>query len=293
MTTGTTPRMILVPLSGVAEDITALRCAAKVAQHFKAHIEAMFVTPDPKDSVVVLGDGLSTLMVDEIVSASQTMWRRRGEAARRAFDTVVAEIGLVPVVLPEISGRATIRWREDEGMLEGQVITEGRLSDLIVFDYRCVSHSDAMTRQGVEAALLFTGRPVLLVPDESAPMPGRVVAIAWDGKLEAARAVAGALPFLERAERLVLLTAGTGRTGAIEGARLAESLAWRGLNTEVMTIEPGGEAVGAAVLRAVHAIGADLLVMGAYGHSRVREMILGGVTRHVIAHAPLHVLMCH
>jgi nucleotide-binding universal stress UspA family protein len=292
-----TIRTILVPLSGSGRDDTALTTAAMVARQFQAHVQALFVAPDAQDSVLVLGDGLSTLMVDDIVRAAETAWRGRSRNARQSFDHVVAAAGIdAESVTPGATGRATIGWREAIGGVDDVVITEGRLADLIVFAHTAKGH-DLQHQQQVEAALLFTGRPVLLVPAVPQRLD-RVVAVAWNVSLEATRAVGAALPWLRRAERVVVVTAGPptdlGAKAATEdGRRLAEYLAWHGIAAEVDAFTPGADPVGGGLITQAAALGADLLVMGAYGHSRVRELILGGATRHVLTHAGLPILMVH
>jgi len=287
------PRTILVPVFGADGDVdtVALSAAVAVARQYEAHVEALFVVPDPKDSVLVLGDGLSTLMVEEIIHASETVWMSRARAARGAFDRTLLESGLPLVETPEAEGRASIGWRETVGRADEEVTAAGRLADLIVFAGTAGQH-DVQTQQVVEAALLFSGRPVLLAPPGLERL-GDAVAVAWNGKIESARAVAAALPILQRAARVHILTADTTKTAGSQGRRLAAQLAWHGIAATVETIEPGSEAVGAGIQRRAGAFGADLLVMGAYGHSRVREMILGGVTRHILAHPGTAVLMIH
>jgi nucleotide-binding universal stress UspA family protein len=101
------------------------------------------------------------------------------------------------------------------------------------------------------------------------------------------------MPFLRRAGTVHILTAATSITSAEEAGRLADYLAWHGIQARINTIEPANEPVGSALMTRASELGADFLVMGGYGHSRMREMILGGVTRYVLAHPGLPVLMAH
>ena len=286
-----TPKIILVPFSGADTDLVALEAALSVARRFDAHLEVLFVTPDPKDSVLVLGDGLSTLMVEEIMTASETVWGERRKAARRNFEAVAAEAGLRQVSGPDGAGGVTIRWREKVGRADEEIIPEGQLADLTVFSH-LPEHHDLRETQVLESALLYTGRPVLLAA-KSQPTLGRVVSIAWNGRLEASRAVNAALPFLAAAERVHILTLRTAQTLGGEGRRLADALGWRGIAAAVSVIETEGGPPFAALTRRAADLGTDLLVMGAYDHSRVRELILGGATRHVLTHDGPAVLLAH
>ncbi len=285
------PKLILVPFSGTGTDRMALETALGVARGFDAHLEVLFVSPDPKDSVLVLGDGLSTLMVEEIMTATETVWGQRRKAARTIFETVAGEAGLRQVGGPAEAGGVTARWRDSIGRADEVIIAEGLLADLMVFAHLPGRH-DLREVQMLESALLHTGRPVLLA---SRPQPaiGRTIAIAWNGKLEAGRAVNAALPFLAAAGQVHILTLRAGHTSGGEGGRLAEALAWRGIAASVSLIEPGETPPFAALMRRAGDLGCDLLVMGAYGHSRVRELILGGATRYVLTHEGPAVLLAH
>ena len=145
----------------------------------------------------------------------------------------------------------------------------------------------------LDAALFDTGRPVLVVPPGAAP-PGFVhVAVAWDGSAQAARAVDAGMPFLRRARQVTLLTAPGGDPLAPVD-RLVPVLARHDVRATVEHFTPASHhATGRALLGEVKRVGADLLVMGAYGHSRLREMIFGGATREVLAESTAPVLMAH
>lgn len=147
----------------------------------------------------------------------------------------------------------------------------------------------------IHELVLGSGRPVLVVPH--VPLAGdfgRRIAVAWNGSREASRAVADAMPLLRHAERVaVLLAKGEGRTGMADLIR--GHLARNGIYAEILAVEAGASDhdAGTAVLAEADAFSADLLVMGAYGRSRVRELVLGGATRHVLQHLPIPALMSH
>lgn len=150
----------------------------------------------------------------------------------------------------------------------------------------------------VEAAFLETGRPALLVPYIGArDMPPRRILVAWDGGREAARAIGDALPFLRRADDVSLVVvdpaALAGRIGEEPGADMARHLARHEVKVTVRAVATGGLAVGDVLLGEAADWAADLLVMGGFGHSRLRELVLGGVTRHLIEHMTVPVLLAH
>ena len=288
-----TIRTILVPLFGTDGDKTALTAAVAVARRFEAHVEALFVAADPKDSVLVLGDGMSTLMLDEILRAAEATRETRLTVARTHYQA--AAVGLPEATRPVSSGGVTIRWRDCVGRVDPVIAAEGRLFDLVVIagaESGSLARPTTAITDAYDAALLSTGRPVLVARPAGPMTPGRVIAIAWSGTLEASRAVAAAAPWFAQAERVHILTVGTSDMARL-GERLAGSLVWRGVEAKISLIEPGNDSIGVAILRRAAEVESDLLVMGAYGRNRMREMIWGGVTRHVLTHPGPMVLMAH
>lgn len=147
----------------------------------------------------------------------------------------------------------------------------------------------------IHELVLGSGRPVLVVPH--APVMGefgRRIAIAWNGNREASRAVADAMPLLRHADRVAVLLAKS-ETGAGTGDLIRGHLARNGVFAEVVAVEAraADHDAGVTLLAEADAFSADLLVMGAYGRSRVRELVLGGATRHVLQHLPIPALMSH
>ena len=150
-------------------------------------------------------------------------------------------------------------------------------------------------RMTAEAILFGAGRPTLLLPDATdVGVLGHVV-IAWDGSRVAARAVADARPFLERASRVTIVSATDEKPlpGKDIGERLAEGLRMRGLTVDAASIQAGDRPIGVALQEHALKIGGKLLVMGGYGHSRVRDFVLGGATEGVLADLRLPVLLSH
>jgi nucleotide-binding universal stress UspA family protein len=121
------------------------------------------------------------------------------------------------------------------------------------------------------------------------------VLICWDGSRPAARAIADAIPFLTRASAIevVVVTGERDKSGELTGANMSRHLARHGVNVEIKQIAAGSSGVQSAILAHTKSSGADFLVMGGYGHSRLREFILGGVTRSILGAMPVPVLMSH
>jgi nucleotide-binding universal stress UspA family protein len=169
-----------------------------------------------------------------------------------------------------------------------------------LFDLAIVSQAnpDRGAVEGMisESTLFGSGRPVIMVPYiQKAPLKLDRVMVCWDGSRPAARAVADAMPFLERAKQVevVIVTNELRKNNEIEGVDVGQHLARHGLNVEVRRIPRGNIDVADALLSHTADSGADFMVMGGYGHSRMREFVLGGVTRSIFHSATVPTLMSH
>jgi nucleotide-binding universal stress UspA family protein len=182
-------------------------------------------------------------------------------------------------------------WREIAGNDVDVVLALGRLRDLVVIADAPVTSRLVPAGAGT---LLLGGRPVLLAGSGTPRTIGRHIAIAWKDTPEAARAVWAAMPLLAGAEKVTVLSVEEGIQGDQGGqAALLEQLRWRRIHGEGATVSADGRPAPEALLGAAAKAKADLLVMGAYGHGSLREMIFGGFTRHMLKGRPLPVLMVH
>jgi nucleotide-binding universal stress UspA family protein len=285
-------KTILVPLAGGDGEIAAMKAAFTIARRFDAHVAALFVRLDPRDAVPLLGEGMSGPMVDEIMRAAEAETNSRHAIARRHFDAAVAAASATLADTPPGPGGVTAEWREVEGRAEEMVPLESRFADMMVIG-GAGSPADAYATTVLENALLGSGRPLLLVPPRLPETIGRHIALAWNASVEAARAVAGAVDLLRAAETVDVLVVETAVASGAAGRRISDYLAWHGVKVRLTIITSGPDPVGQVLMTKAAELGSDLVVMGGYGHSRMREMILGGVTRHVLHHAGLPVLMAH
>ena len=188
--------------------------------------------------------------------------------------------------------------RRIDGAPDLELIMQARYADLLVLRQTAASaHAAAAPDSALQYIILHCGKPVLVVPCEGEfEHPGRRPMLAWDGSLEAARAIQAALPLLQRAELVTLVVFNGneeyGAHGALAGADMATYLARHGVRVELVRRETQGP-LGHALLSLADELTADLLVMGCYSHSRLREILLGGATREVLRSMSLPVLMAH
>lgn len=173
-----------------------------------------------------------------------------------------------------------------------RLAAEARLHDLTILDLD--PRSEILSRETIEAALMTSGRPVLAVPRAHPAFAGRRIIVAWDGSREAARAAHEALPLLRAAQTVEIVSVGDAEDllASVPGAEFARHLARHGVAVTVSDLPQAGSI--AETLRS-HAglIRADLIVMGAYGHSRTREFVFGGVTRSLLLDAPVPLFLAH
>jgi nucleotide-binding universal stress UspA family protein len=182
-------------------------------------------------------------------------------------------------------------WHDGELMDDTFLGSYGRVFDITVVG-RPGSAANHPRLSTAEAALFESGRPILIVPPTPPTTIGETIVIAWNGSTETARTVAQATPFLARARRIIVLSIedwGTGPTGE----DLARALRRRGLAVETTTVPNPTGRHGETILNSAAGFGCDLLVKGAYTQSRLRQMILGGATSHILAHAGIPVFMAH
>lgn len=285
-------RRIVVPLVGVESERKALALAFRAGAATGAHVDALFVLPDPNEALPYLGEGLTGGMIEDILASAQARGKACGELARQMFAETASAAGARVVDAAVRDNVLTGRFLAESGAVGEVVARAAWACDLVVAGDAVIEPS------AFEAALIDAGRPVLVAPKGELPAAfGSNVFIAWRSSTEAGHAVTAALPFLKRAASVKLATVRREGKGGAEAAdsiaAVTDYLAFHGVACTAQVFELGGRALSTALMETIVSEGADLLVMGGYGHSRLREFILGGVTRDVAGNAPVPILMAH
>ncbi len=283
-------RKLLLPLTGTAAGEAALATALMVANKWNAHVTALHVRVDSRDVAPLAGEGLSGAMIEEMMSATERESSDRAQAVRAMFERFVTAQGVVVGEGKFGSPTATASFASITGREEDLVAQQARLADLTVVPHpeagEDVSSSDAL-----HAVLFDSGRPVLIAPRTAPASIGTRICLAWNGTAESASSVQAAMPWMQKAEAVRILTADEYHRRGPAAADLLAYLALHGVHADISTFRPVDRDVGAGMLKAASEFKADLLAMGAYSHSRLRQLILGGVTRHVLENATLPVMM--
>lgn len=190
--------------------------------------------------------------------------------------------------------KARSEWRSADGDPVGALAFHARYADLTVVSQGDPAKDDSLTLELPGDLALASGRPVLVIPYVGAQASiGRKVLIGWNATRESARAVADAMAILETAEEVVVATVSERGIRETAGQDLARWLTRHAIRAEVVAVAAGGIGAGEALLNIAMEQGADLLVMGCYGHSRLREAILGGASRTLLRSMTIPVLMSH
>ena len=261
---------------------TRLDVATGLAARFGAHLTGLYTSPPPQVPAIIEAQLTPELIelqmrtLNESTEGVQALFRRRGEGP--GFTT---------------------EWRAREGDA-GEVATlHARYADLAIVGQVDPSSADlGSTGDLPEHVVLGAGRPVLVVPYVgSFPTVGTRVLVAWNAGREATRAVNDALPLLQGADRVTVLAVnprgGLGGHGEVPGADIALHLARHGVRAEASALKSDDVEIGAMLLSQAADLDADLIVMGAYGHSRLREVVLGGATREIFRSMTVPVFLSH
>jgi nucleotide-binding universal stress UspA family protein len=242
-----------------------LSLAARLAERFDAHLVGLYVTLTPETDI----------------------WNHQSslpEGARALFEEVVAHRSI------------STEWRSAIGSPGRVAALHGRYADLVILGQ--LNPDDPLSQPHPEELALLTGRPILVVPYAGAfANTGRRVLVGWDASREATRAVNDAMPLLAAASEVTVLSIDPQQNpeghGEVPGADITLHLARHGVAATVESTVSAGIGVGNVLLSRASDLNADLLVMGAYGHSWAQELLFGGATRTVLASMTLPVLMAH
>jgi nucleotide-binding universal stress UspA family protein len=255
--------------------------AVSVAAAFKAHLAGIAFRYDP----IVPLSGAGYVPAD-VIDAQE---RDNAAATKAAIDRFIAASKLAGIAATPLTLSASIAGVGD------QFGRFARRFDLSVVG-QAEPETSAVDEVIAESALFESGRPVIVVPYiQKGPLKLDQVMLCWDGSRAATRAIADAMPLLARAGRVEILIVANerGKEDEIEGADMAEHLGRHGLNVEVRRTALGDIDVADVILSRAADAGTDFLVMGGYGHSRLREFVLGGVTRSIFRTMTVPVLMSH
>ena len=273
-------KTILVSLNEIDRAPQLIAAACQLGIKFNAHISGLYVIP----AVQIYssgGYGAESFIYD----GTQIYFQDHLPQVREKFETAMKlnalsyDLRVVESGLPNIAS---------------DVVSHSRIADLVLISDINRAPSENVEPDFVQHLVLAAGRPVLVLPFKGdAEIKFDDVMLGWNDSRESTRAAFDALPFMQRAKRTKIVTVDAAPRGSIEGANIAETLDRDGVKCEVVNVASAGMNVGETLLRAANDYGADLLVIGAYGHTRFTEWVMGGATRHVLLNIDRPVLLAH
>lgn len=273
-------KTILVHCDATAATAGRLKVAVDLARRFDGHVVGLHVR-QPFQAPMLTDAGLA---MDALYSTYEQAVRSDEAVASATFAKAVA-------------GGTSSEWRACDGRIVDLLVDHARYADLVIVgQYEPEGPPMATPADLVEQVAMTTERPVLAVPYIGAlKPPGNNVMVCWNDSREAVRATTGALPVLKTAARVSLLTIDPvgPRGGGDPAADLVQWLARHGVTATVQRDSAEGSTVGGVILSRAADLGADLIVMGVYGHSRMRELVLGGASRTLLASMTVPLLLAH
>ncbi|MGE0596238.1 MAG: universal stress protein [Hyphomonadaceae bacterium] len=275
---------ILVIVAEAEQDEPAIALAEALSTQMQAQLSAAFLTPLPDEPLAYEPTVVAGVWAELLSRARQAAEAERGRVVQR-LERLQQPCDLV-------NAEALSR---DLGRVAA---VHARYADLAVMTRPQDGPGGDLREEIIEGVLFHSGRPALVAPPTwKGGSIGKRVVIAWDASREATRAVSEAAPILESAETVTVLTVDAKPKmfghGEVPGANIAAHLARRGQKAEVRNIDGMGRGAAAAILEEAQSLGADVLIMGGYAHSRLRDFVFGGATRDLLRATTIPVLMAH
>jgi nucleotide-binding universal stress UspA family protein len=277
-------KTVLVSLNEIARLSNLNTIAKRIGGAFEAHVSGLYVVPS-----VQFYPSVGLEAVPQVFEGHRTYFKEHSEEVRRSFSAAMEADGLA----------YNISVTEAQSpLIADELVTRGRAADLVIVNATNPDQATGVELDCVERVVMGVGRPVLVLPYKGAEgLDLDEIVIGWNGHREAARAAFDALPLLKLAGKVSIVHVDpqkdADRGNSLPGADLAEALARHGVKATAEGLKTDGMEAGHALLKRANDSGAGMVVMGAYGHSRLREFVFGGATSHVLAHLDRPVLVSH
>ncbi len=277
-------KTILVSLNEVGRLSELVAAAVTLARETGAHVSGLYVVP-----AVQVYPSVGFEAAPQVFEGNRSFFKENGARVKQAFEEAMRREGL-SFDFHQVDAHTPV--------IADEVVASGRVADLVIVSTTNPEEITGVERDFVEQTVMALGRPVIVLPYKGkATVSLNEVIIGWNGGREAARATFDALPLLKKAVKVRVVRIDPQKDpslrGSVAGADLAEALARHGVRAEAQGYPTDGQDEGQALMRCAEDSGAGLIVMGAYGHSRLAEFIFGGATRFVLNRLVCPVLMSH
>jgi len=286
-------KTILVPIDGGKGSFAALDRAFVVADRFGSHIQALHVMQRATDTVSYGLYNLPAKLRKNIDKEAEKTALEKAADLQGQFQDFCEQYSIPLCEGPSKQAGATAGWQQEFGHVDEVLVRNGRLSDVIVVPRPRVKTSTVRRSpigRAIETLLLDTGRPVLIEPPKCRAKRCDRVAIGWNESVEVSRALAAMLPWLVKMSAVTIIVSKKRKQGV---KALVNYLAWHGIQATVEFLDGRGSSVGKAILNVCSDTGTELLIVGGFSHYRARELLFGGVTRHLLTCSKIVTIMVH
>lgn len=285
-------KTMLVPVAGSETDRVVLSLALRLARPLQAHLEFLHLRVGPEEVAARAKELALYGSMPEVLNQLQCGQMDVATSAINYVQRFCSEHGIPQPALPNSATGVTANYLEETGPATETLLFHARHSDLVIVGRSY--HLDLMPKALIEKLLAESGRPLLIASREPSPDLLDTVVVGWKETPEAARAVSAALPILKLARHVVLVNVAESSNIGLSGLEhLSAQLVWHGIAAEVRTVGDGLAPAAALLKEVATDLNAGLLVVGGFGHGRLRETVFGGVTRSLIDGASLPVFMIH
>lgn len=284
-------RTMLLPLTTEETDKHAIQAGFSLARKIDAHLTFLLARPE-LFAVPIYAHSVTAAGYAAMMNALATDAELRESSLRQLLAAAAAEHGVKIALKAGASQDAQASFEVGLGDDDDVLRRFAAVNDVILFPRISRPGESLEAPSLLKTALQYSGRPIIVTTDDPPKEFGTVVAIAWNGSSEGARAVTAALPILRRAEDVVILTVATGKTKVNEGATLQKYLSHHGVKSRKECLDEE-EHVGQELITGANRAGASLLVSGGYTHSRMRQTLFGGVTHHLLDNCTVPLLLAH
>jgi nucleotide-binding universal stress UspA family protein len=288
-------KTILVPIGGSDSDYPVLETALAIARPLSAHLELLHIRVPVADAAVhtphlefARGAGLGSAL-----NALESKCQRRSEAAENHIRDFCARHAIEMVETPVPAPSVTARWRRDVGEAMQRLLFHARHHGLVVMTRP--TGLDGLPPDRLETLVMGCGRPLLITPPEAPMRTLHTAMVCWKETGDAARAVSAAMPLIAKARRVVVVSVNEDGSAALPDAveEVVRELAWNGIAAEAHVLARDGRSTADVLFAAAASHSVDLMVMGAYGHRHLREVLFGGCTQSAIESAHCPVFLMH
>ena len=286
-------KTILVPIDGSKGSFAALSRAFMVAKRFESHIKALHVMMRGSEIAGTGTYNLPAKLRKSVEGEADKHALEKAAGLQEFFESHCMDNDIPISKKPLKKGGPTAVWHQEFGTVDNVLAHHGRVSDVIAVP-RPKLKEGVMRRspmgRAIEGILLRTGRPVLIEPPKSSVRKCERIVLGWNDSVECSRALAMTMPWLDGLDEVTVLVSKKRKSSV---KTLVDYLSWYGIKANIVQLDDKGKTIGEAMLKVCAEVKADFLIVGGFSHARARELLFGGVTRHLMMHSKIVTIMTH